>query len=219
MARDLFFHIRFENGGDPAKHYDPDYDRVWKIKEICTLNTNFFVKYVIREKLIILHIIMREWLWISHTLRKGDESIEKQALDWNPHGPRSRGRPKQAWKQENVAKREVGGQQGRTEMLPIYRMFLKEQKDILLLRLLLLLLQSSRRSCCGRNGHALQRKSNFSKICCNKHERFGIKIDRLCDSVCYTCGMIVCLGKHRQHVTAQRTATHRTVLRVIWRDD
>jgi len=37
--------------------------------------------------------------------------------------------------------------------------------------------------------------------------------------VCYTCGVIVCLGKQRLHVTAQRTATHRTVLCVIRRDD
>jgi len=42
MARDRFFHIRFENGDDP------DYNRVWKIKKnknkkkICTLWTQFF---------------------------------------------------------------------------------------------------------------------------------------------------------------------------------
>ena len=27
-----------------------------------------------------------------------DESIEKQALDWNPQGARSRGKPRQTWK-------------------------------------------------------------------------------------------------------------------------
>jgi len=31
------------------------------------------------EKPIILPITMRKWRWICHTLRNGDESIEKQA--------------------------------------------------------------------------------------------------------------------------------------------
>jgi hypothetical protein len=29
---------------------------------------------------------------------EGDESITKQALDWNPQGARSRGKPKKTWK-------------------------------------------------------------------------------------------------------------------------
>ena len=33
IARDRFFHIRFENGDDPAKRDDPVYDRVWKIRK------------------------------------------------------------------------------------------------------------------------------------------------------------------------------------------
>jgi len=50
---------------------------------------------------------------ICHTSRKGAESIEKQAFDWNPLGARRRGRPKQPgkrpfWrKQENEAKHAV----------------------------------------------------------------------------------------------------------------
>jgi len=36
MAHDRFSHIRFENGYDPPKRDDPDYDRVWKIKKIYT---------------------------------------------------------------------------------------------------------------------------------------------------------------------------------------
>jgi hypothetical protein len=55
----------------------------------------------------------------------------------------------------------------------------------------------------------------FRKCVAINNEKFGIKIDKLCDSLCYTCGMIVCLG---QNVAAQITATHGTVLRVIRRD-
>jgi hypothetical protein len=36
--------------------------------------------------------------WIGHTLRKGNETIEREALDWNPWGKRKRGRPKQTWR-------------------------------------------------------------------------------------------------------------------------
>ena len=50
-----------------------------------------------------------------------------------------------------------------------------------------------------------------------KHKRFGIKIYKLCDSLGYTYDMSVYLGKQRQHVTAQITATHRTVLQVVRR--
>jgi len=35
---------------------------------------------------------------IAQTLRKGDESTEKQALDWDPYEARRRGRPMQTWK-------------------------------------------------------------------------------------------------------------------------
>jgi hypothetical protein len=54
---------------------------------------------------------MRKWRWIGHTLRKGDESVEKQALDWNLQGARRRGRPKQAWKRTIV---EEAGKCGKT---------------------------------------------------------------------------------------------------------
>jgi len=39
----------------------------------------------------------RKWNWIGHTLRKEAGAIEKTALDWNPQGCRSRGRPKRTW--------------------------------------------------------------------------------------------------------------------------
>jgi hypothetical protein len=47
-----------------------------------------------REACNILQIIIRKWQWIVHTLRKGNESIAKPALDWNPQGAR-RGRSQQ----------------------------------------------------------------------------------------------------------------------------
>jgi hypothetical protein len=36
--------------------------------------------------------------WIGHTLRKGNEAIEREGLDWNPQGKQRRGRPKQTWR-------------------------------------------------------------------------------------------------------------------------
>ena len=46
------------------------------------------------EEPVILLMRMSKRQWIGHTLRNEDESIEKQALDWNPQGARRRGRPK-----------------------------------------------------------------------------------------------------------------------------
>ena len=40
----------------------------------------------------------RRWKWIGHTLRKSGNSITKRALDWNPQGKRSRGRPRGTWR-------------------------------------------------------------------------------------------------------------------------
>jgi hypothetical protein len=34
----------------------------------------------------------RRWNWIGHTVRKGNEAIEREAWDWNPQGKRRRGR-------------------------------------------------------------------------------------------------------------------------------
>ena len=39
-----------------------------------------------------------KWNWIGHTLRNGNEAIEREVLDWNPQGKRRRGRPKQTWR-------------------------------------------------------------------------------------------------------------------------
>ena len=40
----------------------------------------------------------RRWRWIGHTLRKNGCSITKKALDWNPQGKRTRGRPRGTWR-------------------------------------------------------------------------------------------------------------------------
>ena len=50
-----------------------------------------------REAFNILQIIIRKWRWISQTLRKGNQSIAKPALDWNTQGARRRGRSQQTW--------------------------------------------------------------------------------------------------------------------------
>jgi hypothetical protein len=49
------------------------------------------------ETEIFIQIKRRKWNWIWHTLRKGHNTIEREVLDWNPHGQRKRGRPKQTW--------------------------------------------------------------------------------------------------------------------------
>jgi hypothetical protein len=43
------------------------------------------------EKPVILQIETRKWRRIGHILRKRNEYIEKEALDWNPQGTRRRG--------------------------------------------------------------------------------------------------------------------------------
>ena len=50
------------------------------------------------ETEISIQIKRRKWNWMRQTLRKGNEAIEREALDWNPRGKRRRGRPKQTWR-------------------------------------------------------------------------------------------------------------------------
>jgi hypothetical protein len=47
---------------------------------------------------ISIQIKRRKWTWIGHTLRKGNEAIEREALDWNTQEKRRRDRPKQTWR-------------------------------------------------------------------------------------------------------------------------
>jgi hypothetical protein len=51
-----------------------------------------------RETEISIQIKRLKLTWIGHTLRKGNEVIEREVLDWNPQGKRRRGRPKQTWR-------------------------------------------------------------------------------------------------------------------------
>jgi hypothetical protein len=39
-----------------------------------------------KETEMSTQIKKRKWNWIGHTLRKGNEAIEREALDWNPEG-------------------------------------------------------------------------------------------------------------------------------------
>ena len=40
----------------------------------------------------------RKWRWIGHSLRKPPGNITRHALEWNPQGKRSVGRPKMTWR-------------------------------------------------------------------------------------------------------------------------
>jgi hypothetical protein len=50
------------------------------------------------EEPVQTQIKRRKLRWIGHTLRKSDDALEKQALDWNPQRARKRGRPRTTWK-------------------------------------------------------------------------------------------------------------------------
>jgi len=45
-----------------------------------------------------VQIKRRKWNWIGHILRKGNETIEREDLDWNPQGKRRRGRTRHTWR-------------------------------------------------------------------------------------------------------------------------
>jgi hypothetical protein len=46
-------------------------------------------------------------VWIGHTLRKANNNITKQALEWNPQGKRKRGRPKNSWHRGIISELEA----------------------------------------------------------------------------------------------------------------
>jgi len=43
-----------------------------------------------------MQIKRRKWNWTGHTMRKGNDAIKREALDWYPQGKR-RGRPRHTW--------------------------------------------------------------------------------------------------------------------------
>jgi hypothetical protein len=67
------------------------------------------------EKPIELQIKKRKWKWIGHTIRKGQNAVERTVLDWNPQGTRKRGRPKKTWKRSVVEEAQSEGRTWREE--------------------------------------------------------------------------------------------------------
>ena len=51
-----------------------------------------------KQPRIDLQIRKCKWGWMGHTMRKPMDDITRQALQWNPQGKRSRGRPKNTWR-------------------------------------------------------------------------------------------------------------------------
>jgi predicted ArsR family transcriptional regulator len=51
-----------------------------------------------KETEISIQIKRRTWNRIGHTLRTGQDTIEREVLDWNSQGQQKRGRPKQTWR-------------------------------------------------------------------------------------------------------------------------
>ena len=58
-----------------------------------------------KQQPIAKTIKSRKYGWIGHTLRREQESISRQALDWNPQGKRKIGRPKTTWRR--TVEREI----------------------------------------------------------------------------------------------------------------
>jgi len=52
------------------------------------------------EEPVLDQLRRRKWNWIGHTLRRSDDSIAKQVLQWTPQGHRERGRPRNTWKRD-----------------------------------------------------------------------------------------------------------------------
>ena len=56
---------------------------------------------------IIISIKKRKWKWIGHTLRREQNNIARQALEWNPQGQRKVGRPITTWRRTIVKELEM----------------------------------------------------------------------------------------------------------------
>jgi len=49
---------------------------------------------------VLTQLRRRKCNWLGHTLRRNDDSIARQALQWTPQGHRVRRRPKNTWKRD-----------------------------------------------------------------------------------------------------------------------
>ena len=80
--------------------------RILKIKWPDTIS-NVELWKITNQKEITIEIKRRKRTWIGHTIRKEYKAVERIALDWNPQGSRTRGRPRNTWKRtvlEEIAK-------------------------------------------------------------------------------------------------------------------
>jgi len=63
------------------------------------------------QETIEIEIKRKRWGWIGHTLREPTSSITRQALSWNHHGKRKRGRLKQFHEKRPHNRHRVSGVQ------------------------------------------------------------------------------------------------------------
>lgn len=69
--------------------------------------TNITLWRLTNQEPVAQEIMKRKWKWIGHTLRKPNNDITREALEWNPQGQRRAGRPRTTWKRtvENEARK------------------------------------------------------------------------------------------------------------------
>jgi hypothetical protein len=72
------------------------------------------------ETEISVQIRRQKWNWIGHTLRKGQDTIEREVMDWNLQGQRERWRPKETWRR-SVHNEALGEGKSRNEVKQLAR--------------------------------------------------------------------------------------------------
>ena len=72
---------------------------LWRILNICWLEviSNEELWKRTEETKMSVQIKRQKWNWIGHMLRKGNDDIKREALDWNPQGKSRRGSPRHTW--------------------------------------------------------------------------------------------------------------------------
>ncbi|XP_055387840.1 uncharacterized protein LOC129616286 [Condylostylus longicornis] len=71
--------------------------------------TNEELWAITEQKPICTTIKERKWRWLGHTLQKTNNTISKQALEWNPQGKRRVGRPRNTWRRTILKEVESSG--------------------------------------------------------------------------------------------------------------